>query len=177
MYDESTEGVSQMYLEGDSEHWSGAVMFCAPARLEGETVHETMLAHLEHVPPRPLDHWWGGVALAQELDPKWLAGTWKAATPSPAGMGREDQWEILVKEDGSFKGDVQSARGGLINLDGSWKVTGASVTLDGVYQGGPSSVRGTKFSLSLGRSGEALEGTRVSAFNNSTGPISFKKAK
>lgn len=162
MYDESAEGVSQMYLEGDSDGWSGAVMFCAPARLEGDTSHEARLAHFDHVPPRPLDHWWG-VALAQELGPKWLAGTWKAVTPSPAGMGREDQWEIVVKEDGSFKGDVQSARGGLINLFGRWKIAGVSVMLDGMYQGGPS--------------GEALEGTRYSAWNNSTIPISFKKAK
>jgi len=176
MFDESPEGVGQMYLEGDSERWN-AVMCCAPARPEEETSHGTILTHLDHVPRRPLDHWWGGVALAQELDPKWLAGTWKAATPSPAGLGREDQWEILVKEDGSFKGDVQSARGGLINLAGSWKVAGASVTLDGLYQGGPSSINGTKFALSLGRSGEVLEGTRHSMWNNSTIPISFKKAK
>jgi hypothetical protein len=176
MYDESAEGLSRVYLGCDSERWSSAVMFCAPARPEEETSHETMLAHLDHVPRRPLDHWWGGVALAQELDPKWLAGTWKAATPSPAGLGRQDQWEILVKEDGSLRGDVQSARGGLINLAGPWKITGASVTLDGVYQG-PSPVNGTKFVLSLGRSGEALEGTRYSAWNNSTIPISFKKAK
>lgn len=92
-------------------------------------------------------------------------------------MGREDQWEIVVREDGSFKGDVQSARGALINLAGSWKVTGATATLDGTYQGGPSPVNGTKFVLSLARNGEALEGTRFAAWNNTTIPISFKKAK
>jgi len=30
---------------------------------------------------------WGILCLAQELDAKWLAGTWRG-TPSPAGAGQ-----------------------------------------------------------------------------------------
>jgi hypothetical protein len=91
-------------------------------------------------------------------------------------MGREDQSEIVLEEGGTFKGDVQSARGGLVNLSGSWKIEAARVALDGTYVSGPRAVNGTKFVLSLARSGEALEGTRYSAWNNSTIPISFRGA-
>ena len=31
---------------------------------------------------------WGILCLAQELDAKWLAGTWRGTTPSPAGAGQ-----------------------------------------------------------------------------------------
>jgi hypothetical protein len=63
-----------------------------------------------------------------------------------------------------------------MNVSGSWKITGAIATLDGVYQGAVS-LNGTRFVLSLVRKGEALEGTRFSEQSNITIPISFKKAK
>jgi hypothetical protein len=92
-------------------------------------------------------------------------------------MGREDQWEILLNEGGTFKGDIQSARGGLINISGSWRIEVGKVILDGTYVTGPQGPRGTKFGLTLTRSGEALEGTRYAAWNNSTIQISFRRAK
>ena len=92
-------------------------------------------------------------------------------------MGQEDRWEIVLGEGGSFKGDAQSTRGGLINLAGSWKITAGTLAVEGTYVGGPRAVNGTKLTLSLMRSGETLEGTRYSAWNNSTIPISFTKAK
>ena len=134
MYDGSTAGVSQTYLEDDRMCWSSGAGLWALAGPEEEISHEAMLAHLDHVFHRALDYGRGGSVRAR------------------AGF------EVASR-------DVEG------------RYTGASVPLDGLYQGGPSSVNGTTCVLGLGRSGEVLEGTRYSAWNNSTIPIAFKKVK
>lgn len=117
----------------------------------------------------------GDVCLAQDLDQKWLLGTWKGTSPSPAGG--VDSREILFKEDGMFTGKVHSVRGGLIYVSGSYKISGAEVTLEGVYEAPRvRDVHGTKFTNSLKRKGEDLEGTGVSHWNNRTFPVSLKRA-
>src|SRR2546429_9212052 len=65
---------------------------------------------------------WGSPGLAQELDAKWLAGTWRGTTPSPI-EGRVDEREIEFHGDGSFTGEIKSARGGLLPISGSYKTT------------------------------------------------------
>ena len=120
--------------------------------------------------------WGGGIALAQELDTKWLVGTWKATTPSPL-EGRQDLWEMVVKEDGTFKGDIQSARGAWIAIAGSWKLSGRDATFDGVHEGGQAPVRGTRFNFTLSRKGDGLEGTRYAEWSKRTLPISFSRGK
>jgi len=89
------------------------------------------------------------VAMATQVlgqDPtKWLVGTWKGTGPSPAGQGREDQLEYVFKEDGSYRAEIQSARLGLVNITGTYKVEGDQTILEGLSgRGGrrvPSTVR------------------------------------
>jgi hypothetical protein len=108
---------------------------------------------------------------------KWPVGTWKGTSPSPAGQGRTDRHETVLKDDGTFKREVQSARGGLVTVVGTWKASRDEVTLEGLYQGNPY-VSGQKLVLVLRRTGEdQLQGEVVSPVDGKTIPIVMKRAK
>lgn len=108
---------------------------------------------------------------------KWLAGTWKGKSPSPAGLGRTDIHEVVFRENGTFKREVQSARGGLVTVVGTWKASLDEVTLEGLYQGNLD-VSGRKFVLVLRRTGEdQLQGEAVSPADGKTIPILIKRVK
>ncbi len=118
------------------------------------------------------------VALAADLDAAWLVGKWEATAPSPGGARYgEDKFQLTVKPDGTFEEDILSARGGRLYAVGKWKISGESVVLEGTYQGGPSVIHATKKTITLRRSGDALEGTRFTHYNNQTLPISFIRGK
>lgn len=147
------------------------------AHLDTEERCATERAHLGHLRGRPANGLGGGVALAQELDAKWLVGTWQALTPSSAGMGQADRVEVTVKPDGTFEGDAQSASVGLLNFrSGTWKVSGEAVVLDATIQGGRR-INGSSVKWTLKRNGEDLEGTGHREFDNKTNPVTFKKAR
>lgn len=117
-------------------------------------------------------------ALAEDLDPKQLVGLWKGATPSPATG--YDQWELCVKGTGAISGDVQSVRGGLLDVSGSYKVAGDTVEMQGDW----ASVRlKGAFTFSLKGSGTELQGTGTTSTPGVGGgsrppyPASFKKVK
>jgi hypothetical protein len=119
-----------------------------------------------------------GIGLAQELDVKWLVGTWKAEIPSPGGQGNADRVELVIQDNGTFTGDTQSARSGLIQFrHGAYRVTAADVTLEATAQGGPAVLNGTKLTWTLKRRGEELDGTVYRHFNNTSAPVSFRKVK
>ena len=44
--------------------------------------------------------------------------------------GRVDEREIVSREDGSFTGEVKSARGGLLLISGSYKIASIEVVVD-----------------------------------------------
>jgi hypothetical protein len=113
---------------------------------------------------------------AQDTSAKWLLGAWSGSTPSPAGGGLLDRREIVFKEDGTFRGDIQSARGGLISTAGTWKLVGDDVRVEGIYNSRGAGLNGTKFTHSLKRKGEdELTGTGHSEFSNRTFDVSLKK--
>ena len=120
---------------------------------------------------------WGTLGLAQDLNAKWLAGTWRGTTPSPAGAGQVDKREIVFREDGTYIGEIQSVRGGLLKIAGSYKVAGDTLNVDGAYKEGPAGIQGTTFTYTLKRVGEDLEGTGYSHGSVRTFPVSLKKAK
>ena len=120
---------------------------------------------------------WGTLALAQDLNAKWLAGTWRGTTPSPAGAGQLDKREIVFREDGTYTGEIQSVRGGLLKIAGAYKVAGDTLNVDGSYTEGPAGIQGTKFTYTLKRVGEDLEGTGYSHGSVRTFPVSLKRAK
>src|SRR5512132_173533 len=93
-------------------------------------------------------------AAAAEMDPAWLAGKWEATAPSPAGGGLQDTFKLVVKPDGTFQEDIQSARGGAIVVGGKWKVAGENAVLEGTYNGGPPFMNGTKRTLTVKKSGD-----------------------
>jgi hypothetical protein len=112
------------------------------------------------------------------MDPAWLAGTWEASAPSPAGAQWQDKFKLTVKPDGSFEEDILSARGGRLAAVGKWKVAGESAIFEGSYVGGPPGMNGTKRTVTLKKSGDNnLEGMRLSHFNNQTLPIAYTRAK
>jgi hypothetical protein len=121
---------------------------------------------------------WLAVALAADLDVAWLVGKWDATAPSPGGPRYgEDKFQLTVKADGTFEEEILSARGGRLYVVGKWKISGESVVLEGTYQGGPSVIHATKKTITLRRSGDGLEGTRFTHYNNQTLPISFTRGK
>ena len=119
----------------------------------------------------------GGVAGAQELDAKWVVGKWSSSLENPGDRRHTDQWQLFLRQDGTFEGDIQSTRAGLIRLrNGSWKIDDQTVVLEALHQGGPSHVNGTKLKLTLRRAGDKLDGTGYKAFNNETFPASFTRS-
>ena len=119
----------------------------------------------------------GTLALAQELDAPWLLGTWQGTSPSPRGQGQEDRRTLIFREGGRFTGDIQSVRGGLIQVSGTYKIEGKELLLEGIYDQAPQAIRGAKFTYSLKRAGDALEGTAYSHATGLTIPVSLKKDK
>ena len=116
--------------------------------------------------------------VAADMDPAWLAGTWEATAPSPAGAQWQDKFKLIVKPDGTFEEDILSVRGGRLGAVGKWKVSGESVIFDGTYVGGTAAMNGTRRTVTLKKSGDnSLEGTRLSHFNNMTLPIAYTRAK
>jgi hypothetical protein len=149
----------------------------ARALTSEEENHGAPVIHLDHVSLRRAVGWEGGVALAQDLDAKWLVGKWTSVAENPGDRRQTDRWELTMKPDGTFQGDVQTDRSGLIHLrNGSWKVDGATVILEAIFQGGPSHVNGSALKLTLKRAGDQLDGTMYRGFNNRTDPITLKKA-
>jgi len=117
-------------------------------------------------------------AVAADIDPAWLAGTWEATAPSPAGAGKQDTFKLMVNPAGTFQESIQSARGGAIVVAGKWRVSGDSAILEGTFNGGPYIINGTKKTLIVKKSGDdTLEGTRLSHYNNQARPITFARAK
>jgi len=96
----------------------------------------------------------------------------------PGGMGLQDRGEWEVKEDGTFVGDVQSARGGLIPYKGGkWKIEGDNVVFEALLAGGPTVVQNTKVTWKLKRIGADLVGTIFRHYDSSTGDVTWKRAK
>ena len=109
---------------------------------------------------------------------KWLVGTWAGASPSPAGEGKIDQREIVFKEDGTYKSEIQSARGGLLYVVGTWKANGDEITLDGLYQGGGAAVHGQRAHVVYRRTrADQLEAETVSPLDGKRVSISIKRVK
>lgn len=109
---------------------------------------------------------------------KPLIGIWKAVTPSPGRMGAEDRWEFVVKGDGSFLGDIQSARGGLIPLrDGRYKIVGDTVIFEAIAAGGPREVNGQKYTWTLNWNGEDLEGAVARSRTVGITPMIFRRVR
>ncbi|MGH7356167.1 MAG: lipocalin family protein [Candidatus Rokuibacteriota bacterium] len=77
---------------------------------------------------------------------KWIVGKWTGTAPSPAGQGRLDQNEYVFSDDGTFRAEIQSARAGLINATGTYKLDGDQATLRGTYSRG-----GRAFEVTLKR--------------------------
>ncbi len=109
---------------------------------------------------------------------QWLAGTWGASLPSPAGMGMVDTIELVLKADGTFTGDVQSARGGLIYYrDGKYAISDNTLVMSARFYNGPPVVQNTEARWTLARNGDLLVGTIFRQWNNSTLEITLKRAK
>src|SRR5438128_10225676 len=69
------------------------------------------------------------VGLAEDLDSKQLIGSWKGTTPSPASGN--DYWELCLRDNGTLSGDLQSVRGGLLNVSGTYKIAGDTLEVQG----------------------------------------------
>ena len=118
-----------------------------------------------------------GVALSKELAAAVL-GLWEGAVPSP--RAGEDILEYCFKPDGTLTGDLQSVRGGLITIAGTYRPTdgGDGIVAQQKYLTGHPSIvgRGSSFSLKPTSSG-TLEGTGTSDTRPDTFPVRFTKRK
>src|SRR5262245_12553537 len=110
---------------------------------------------------------------------KWLVGTWAGTAPSPAGGGMMDRRQTVFREDGTYKTEIQPARGGLITVVGTWKANGDEITLVGTYlaTGLPRALtvlRRTGTDQLEGESVSPIDGKRVSIsitrMNHDAGP-------
>lgn len=114
-------------------------------------------------------------AQESDINPAWLKGTWRGTSPSPA-IG-EDQHEYIIAEDGTFKGDIHSVRGGWIDVSGSYRIESGKLTLEGIYKNGPQAIYGKKFEINLIRKGEILEGEGHSYYAVKRSPASLRRVK
>jgi len=119
-----------------------------------------------------------GFSHAADVDAAWVAGKWEATIPSPGGATYgNDKSQLTIKPDGTFEEDYHSARGGRLSMTGKWKISGDSVVLEGVVQGGPPGVHATKRTITLKKAGDALEGTRFNHSNNQTLAFSYARSR
>ena len=72
------------------------------------------------------------LSFAENIDAKWLAG--KGQGTSIGSTGRNDYREVIFKEDGTWTGENQSARLGLITQAGKYTIEGERVILEGTIQ-------------------------------------------
>jgi len=119
-----------------------------------------------------------GGAIAQDLDAAWLVGSWQSETQSPRGRAVE----IVVKSDGSFQGEEQSARLGTVQFrDGKWEIAGDTVTFnyrtDVQKRFKGQNIDSSTWTWTLKRNGEDLEGTRVDQSTSRQNAIKLKKSK
>jgi hypothetical protein len=112
---------------------------------------------------------------AEELSASWLSGTWTGTSPSP--IGGEDRRTVIFGPDGKFKGDIESRRGGLVEISGTYKIDGDGLQMDGLYDRGPRGIQGARFTWTLNRKGDDLEGTMYSHATAVTIPLHMKRTK
>ena len=116
-----------------------------------------------------------GGALSKEVADAVL-GLWQGTAPSP--RAGEDVLEFCFKPDGTLSGDIQSVRGGLITIAGTYRPTDAGDGIATQYKfltGPPVIVgRGSSYTLKPTSNG-TLEGTGVSDTRSDTFPVRFTK--
>ncbi len=117
------------------------------------------------------------LAVAEDLDPKWLVGKWQGES-QPQGSFHPAQIVIQVKADGTFEGEANSPAFAAVNLqDGKWKIAGDTAMFeyrsDVVTRGAGRQLTNSMWTLK--RNGETLEGTGVNI--SVQYGLKFKKAK
>lgn len=114
---------------------------------------------------------------AQESDisPAWLKGTWQGTTRS--SFVGDDRHEYVIAEDGTFKGDIQSVRGGWIEISGSYRIESGKLILEGKIKTGPPGFFGSKYEIYLTRNGKLLEGKSYSYATGKYYPMSLQRVK
>jgi len=127
--------------------------------LDGEGTHENLVARLGAGACWPHRGVGGGVALAQELDAKWLAGQWNGTIRSKEQSGHLARVDVEMSPDGTCKCAIQSPTGNLVRPENcAWEVVGDSVRLKYVpYAGRGRSLKNVE--LDLKRQGEELVGS------------------
>ena len=129
------------------------------ARIWREGTHEDCVARLGAGACWPHRGVGGGVALAQELDAKWLAGQWNGTIASKEHSGHVARVDVEMSPDGPCKCAIQSPTGALVRPENcAWEVVGDSVRLKYVpYAGRGRSLKNVE--LDLSRQGEELVGS------------------
>lgn len=130
--------------------------------LDGEGTHENLVARLGAGACWPHRALGGGVALAQELDAKWVVGSWNGTIVSGGQLlGQLAPLYFELGPDGTCKGTIQSPTGILRPLESCvFEVVGDSVRLKyASYAGSGRQLKNVE--LDLKRQGEELVGSRT----------------
>src|SRR5262245_55618611 len=97
-----------------------------------------------------------GQALAEEIDPRWIAGKW---VTDNVARGAVEQWELVFHSDGTFQGSITGSR--TLTMSGVWKLEGDAVRLEGQRTSGNRSRRpatvGDPFNDRFRRDGDILK--------------------
>ena len=113
--------------------------------------------------------------LAAELLPPDVIGKWAGTAPN--SRGEVDRYEICVKDEGVFLGDVQSARGSYIKYTGHYALAAERIKFDGKFTTGGQYLLGQTFVWTLELDGDTLHGPgNMTVRDSKPFTIVFKRA-
>lgn len=112
--------------------------------------------------------WGGGVALAQELDAKWVVGKWEGTARTPSAESRR---EVTFKEDRTFGVCGQTSRG-LVCGEGKWTVGGEVVMVE-YFQESPR----TLVTWTLKRDADTLQGSGIRQNDSWQYTVALKRSR
>ena len=112
--------------------------------------------------------WGGGVALAQELDAKWLVGKWEGTARTPRADGR---LEVTFKEDRAFGVCGQTSME-VVCSEGKWTVEGGVITVE-YFQEQPR----TPVTWTLKRDADTLQGSGIRRSDSMQYTVTLKRAR
>jgi len=139
-----------------------------PRLLAGEGTHENLVARLDTGACWPHRGVGGGVALAQELDAKWLVGKWEGTARTPRADGR---LEVTFKEDRAFGVCGQTSME-VVCSEGKWTVEGGVITVE-YFQEQPR----TPVTWTLKRDADTLQGSGIRRSDSMQYTVTLKRAR
>ena len=114
-------------------------------------------------------------AMAEDLDGKWVIGSWLATFSAHGGVGRGEA-DVDLKTGGLMEGGARSSIGSVTFSDGAWKVDGQTLVM--TYRVPLGTRPGTyKVTWTLQREAEELVGSYLRDVDNGGGSLRLKRVK